>query len=108
MCFVFQFLLRINQLQAVTCMHVCMRPYLHLPYSHAILREHSQSGVCPPRPHHVHGQAAVIELFFRLQERVTIQPDVSLQNTSAYVLVFSSREVDVSDQNAAKQIRKTI
>lgn len=55
--------------------------YLHLAYSHAILCEHSQRGVRPPWPHHIHSQAAVLKLFFRLQERVPVQPDVSLQNT---------------------------
>lgn len=57
-----------------------MQSYLHLPHSHALLREHSQRGVHPPRPHHVHRQAAVFKLFFWLQERVSIQPDVSLRN----------------------------
>lgn len=57
------------------CVH-----YLHLLYSHALLCEHSQRRVRPSGPHHVHSQAAVLKLLFRLQERVSIQPDVSLQN----------------------------
>lgn len=58
---------------------VFRRPYLHFPHSHAVLREHSQGRVPPPRPHHIHGQAAVLKLLFGLQEWVTVQPNVGLQ-----------------------------
>lgn len=61
-------------------MCTCMCPYLHLPYSHPLLCEHSQCGVRPPGPHHVHSQAGVLKLLFWLQEGVSIQPDVSLQD----------------------------
>ena len=65
-------------LYAIMC--VCVCPYLDLPYSHALLCEHSQCGVGPPGSHHIHRQAAVLKLLFRLQERVSVQPDVSLRN----------------------------
>ncbi len=70
---------RYDLLYAVMC--TCTYPYLHLPYSHSLLCEHSQRGVRPPGPHHIHGQAGVLKLLFRLQERVSIQPDVSLQDS---------------------------
>lgn len=63
-----------------TLSRMCMCPYLHLPYSHPLLCEHSQRRVRSPGPHHVHSQAAVLKLLFRLQEWVSIQPDVSLQD----------------------------
>lgn len=67
-------------LYAVTCVCVrCMPPYLHLAYSHALLCEHSQRRVRPPGPHHVHGEAAVLKLLFGLEERVSVEPDVSLR-----------------------------
>lgn len=69
---------------AIASVHMC--PYLHLPYTHALLCQHGQGRVRPAGPHHIHSQAAVLKLLFRLQEGISIQPDVSLQSHSNKLL----------------------
>lgn len=90
-----------------------MCPYLHLSYSHAILREHSQRWVGPPGPHHVHCQAAVIELLFGLQERVSVEPDVSLrrrQNEPLKAKVFDGvfvQQQAIANKDSAVQLQSS-
>lgn len=103
--------LRYDLLNAFTCERMC--PYLHLSYSHAILREHSQRRVGPPGPHHVHRQAAVIELLFGLQERVSVEPDVSLRRrqneplkTKAFDGVFVQQQA-IANKDSAVQLQSS-
>lgn len=62
---------------------ILMCSYLHLSDRHPLLCEHRQGRARPAGPHHIHSLAAVLKLLFGLQEGVSIQPDVSLQNKPA-------------------------
>lgn len=84
-----------------------MCSHLHLPDSHALLCKHGQRRVPPPRLHHVYSQAAVIELFFWLQEWVSIQPYVSLRNMYKCFNILAEENTNVAYLTTCKKTQGT-